>query len=424
MSNKHYAVVIDTTQYTGNFHREMAAYITGNVVDSYRGQAFARQASGQIKNKDWINKHSVEKMIRYDDISKYTYSDIFERPFSELPTTHLYTQFMNYYALIFFFDKEPPLQVVEELVERAQLFAENLKDIYENAREAHCLALTSSDFNSGYSQLKGNGKTLDIVDVRFFEVDTARKLFDVKKDAFIQVDHEYVFNRTEEQFMKEHKLKKANTPAEILTYNSNIKKLKKQEKLLVNAYLKRENDDYERKLNEVFFLLYKIDYFMNDGFTIDELNEYYKEFGSKIFDLKGKCFLTKNVYAIPYDGVQYAVKQEPTNYRIEKNVNDFKVIIENYHQKVKEVYNHLEIQGVKDIWVYIHINGSITATYGNSTGVLAIFELGQEKSIYDFMKPVKKNAVTNLVVVKKLQTKYFANHTIKDINLKYKEWFI
>lgn len=424
MSNKHYAVVIDTTQYTGNFHREMAAYITGNVVDCYRGHAFARQASGQVKSKGWINQHSVEKMIRYGDISRYTYSDMFERPFSELPTTHLYTQLMNYYALIFFFDQEPPLQVVEELVERAQLFAANLKGIYENAQEAHCLALTSSDFNGGYSQLKGNGKTLDIVDVRFFEVDTAHNLFDVKKDAFIQVEHEYVFNRTEEQFMKEHKLKKANTSAEIAVYTSNLKKINKQERLLVSAYLNREGDGYKRRLNEVFFLLYKIDYFMNDGLTIDELNDYYKEFGSKLFDLKGKCFLTKNVYAIPYDGVQYAVKQEPTNYRIEKNVNDVKTIIDNYHQKVKEVYTHLERQGVKDIWVYVHVNGSITATYGNNTGILAIFELGQEKSIYDFMKPVKKKSVPNLVVVKKIQTKYFANHTIKDINLKYKEWFM
>jgi len=424
MNNKHYAVVIDTTQYTGNFHREMAAYITGNIVDSYRGHAFARQASGHVKNKDWISQHSVEKMIRYDDISRYTYSDMFERPFSELPTTHLYTQLMNYYAIIFFFDQKPPLQVVEELVERAQSFATNLKNIYENAREAHCLALTSSDFNSGYSKLKGNGKTLDIVDVRFFEVDTARKLFDVKKDAFIQVEHEYVFNRTEDQFMKEHKLKKATTSAETAAYTSNIKKLKKQERELVTAYFNREGDDYKRRLNEVFFLLYKIDYFMNDGLTIDELNVHYKEFGTELFDLKGKCFLTKNVYALPYDGVQYAVKQEPANYLIEKNVNDFKAIIETYHQKVKDVYTHLENQDIKDIWCYIHINGSIEVTYGNSTGVLAIFELGQEKSSYDYMNPVKKNVIPNLVVVKKLQTKYFANHTIKDINLKSKQWFM
>lgn len=87
MSNKHYAVVIDTTQYTGNFHREMSAYVTGKVVDSYRGYAFAKQAHGKVKHQAWLDKHFVEKMVRYDDVTRFTYSDIFQRPYAEFQQT-------------------------------------------------------------------------------------------------------------------------------------------------------------------------------------------------------------------------------------------------------------------------------------------------------------------------------------------------
>jgi hypothetical protein len=424
MKEKHYALAIDTTQYTGNFHREMSAYVTGKVVDSYRGYAFAKQAHGKVKHQGWLDKHFVEKMVRYDDVTRFTYSDIFQRPYAELPTDFLYRCHTSYNSIVFFFDENPPLKVVNELVERAKEFAANLKSIYQAAGESHSMEKTSSAFTSYYSNLKDTSKTLDIVDVRFFEVPTSNKLFKEstsKSDPFIPMEHEFSFTRTEESFMKEHKLKKATTSDEVLAYTSNLKKLAKKERTLVSAYLSNAVDEYKGRLNEVMFLLYKIDYFLNDGLTMDELNIHYKEFGAKLVDLNGKCDLTKNMYALPYNGVQYAIKQEPKNHEIKEKLDKYEFVVNEHHKKIKEVVIHLESKGLKDIWVHNYVNGSIEAIFGNSTGVLAVLELGRVKSAYGFDRSVKIQKVLNLIVSKKIQEKYFTDHNIDNIRLKNKQ---
>lgn len=167
------------------------------------------------------------------------------------------------------------------------------------------------------------------------------------------------------------------------------------------------------------FLLYKVDYFIDDGLSIDELNEYYKSFDIQLQKIKGECELTKNMYAVPHDDVQYAIKQVLQNYKIEKNVKTYNYIIEKHHVKIKEICEHFNSRNVKDIWVYCDMNGSITATFGNKDGVLAMIELGEEDSIY---KKPKKLKVFNLIVSKKNQDNYFLGNEIKDINLKTKRF--
>lgn len=421
MSDKHYAVVIDTTQYAGNFHREMAAYMTGKPVDSYVGYEFARLANGKVKNKKWLNEHLIEKMDRYHDIPRCHYSDIFPRLHSELPTTHLYSIYSQYNGIIFFFDEMPPLVVIDELVERAIDFATNLHSIYKAAGKEYALTKQSFDFVSSYSNIRDTSKTLDIADVRFFEVSTASKLY-AEKDPYVAVTHpEFMFMRTEESFMLEHNLKKALTEEEIQHYKTKFKKLPKKDKELVNAYFNNEVDIYKLRVNETMFLLYKIDYFTDNGLSMSELNSYYHEFNKTLEPMKGVCEITKNMYAIPHGNVQYVVKQVPKNYKIEDVVKKHNFIVENHHEKIKEVYDYLKSQNLKDIWVYGYVNGSIEATFGNSSGILAILELGEEKGFYDYMKPVKKNKIQNLIVSKKLETKYFNNHNLKDVRLKNKQ---
>lgn len=414
MSYHHYAIVIDTTQYAGNFHREMAAYVIGRSVDAYCGHEFARLASGSIKNKAWINEHIVEKEVRYHDAPRSAYSDMFERRFAEFPTNYLYAMYSHYNSIIIFFDEKPPVNVVEEIVERSLGFAKNLKDIYEKTGNGHALTNQSNDFSSQYSLLKNNIKTLDIADIRFFEVSTARKLYD-EKNPYRQVAHEYQFIRTEESFMLEHKLKKAKTEKEINHYQKKLNKLTKQEKTLVLAYLNNEVEAYKLQVNETMFLLYKIDYFMDEGLSLNQLNDYYQKFGYSLQSLKGQSELTKNMYAIPYDNVQYVVKQLPQNHRIEKNVNDYNTVVQKHHKKIKEIYHYLKSKNAKDVWVYPHINGTITATFGNSSGVIAQIELGEEESPYRTVKDIK---TFKLFTKKKNLEKYFTDHTIKNINVK------
>ena len=418
MTEKHYAIVIDTTQYTGNFSREMSAYMTGRTVDGYRGHEFARLASGKIENKEWLNNHLIEKMATYEEISRCHYSHIFLRRYVELPTDYIYSFLERYNSIIFFFDEYPPIKVVEELVDRAKYFASNLNEVYENAGKSYSLTDQSFDFSSAYSLLKGTNKTLDVVDVRFFEVSKAIKLYE-EKDPYTPIKHEFVFIRSEESFMLEHKLKKASTEKEVQNYKDKIKGLNRKERNLVNSYFNDDINDYEVNINQIMFLLYKVDYFIDDGLSIDELNEYYKSFDIQLQKIKGECELTKNMYAVPHDDVQYAIKQVLQNYKIEKNVKTYNYIIEKHHAKIKEICEHFNSRNVKDIWVYCDMNGSITATFGNKDGVLAMIELGEEDSIY---KKTKKLKVFNLIVSKKNQDNYFLGNEIKDINLKTKRF--
>lgn len=414
MSDTHYGVVIDTTQSSGNFHREMSAYIIGQTVDSYSGHNFMSLIKGQVKNRKWFNDHLVKKTTRYDEIPKFHWSAIFKRPYVELPTTHMYADFEQYRSIIFYFDEKPPVHVVAEIFERATHFAKNLKDIYIAAGESHVFNDNSYSFSNHYSIIKDRKQTLDVVDIRFFEVSTASVLHKEKK-PFKQVDHEFEYIRSEESFMYEHKLRKAISDEEVLFYKNNIKNLTKKDISLVNAYFKGKVDKYKLKINEVMFLLYQVGYFVDDGLLINELNEHYKIFKKTLLPMKGECYLTKNMYAIPYDNVQYVVKQVPKNYEIEENIKKYKYIIKNHHKKIKEVYEHLKSLHIEDIWVYGHINGRVTATFGDSSGVIAYIELGLEESFY---RDSKVFNFFKIFVSKEMESKYFSNHTIKDVSLK------
>lgn len=414
MSSKHYGVVIDTTQYSGNFHREMSAYIIGQTVDSYRGHNFMRLVHGQVKNKKWFDNHLVRKTTVYDEIPKFHWSAIFKRPYVELPTTHIYADFEQYQSIIFYFDEKPPVNVVTEIFDRANYFAKNIKDIYLAAGESHVFNDNSYYFSNHYSIIKDRKQSLDIVDIRFFEVSTASILYREKK-PFKQVDHEFEYVRSEESFMCEHKLRKAISDEEVLNYKNNIKNLEKKYISLINAYFKNKIERYKLKINEVMFLLYQVGYFIDDGLSITELNEYYKNFGKTLIPVQGACSLTKNMYAISYDKVQYVVKQVPKNYEIEENIKKYKYIIKHHHKKIKEVYDYLKSQSIEDIWVYGHINGRITATFGDRNGVIAYIELGLEKSFY---RDTKVFNFFKIFVSKEMQDKYFINHTIKDVSLK------
>lgn len=50
-------LVIDTEQYSGNFEREMCAYITGQFGDCGVGREFAEQYSSEIKHLSWWEDH-------------------------------------------------------------------------------------------------------------------------------------------------------------------------------------------------------------------------------------------------------------------------------------------------------------------------------------------------------------------------------
>lgn len=54
-------LIIDTEQYSGNFEREMCAYITGQIGECGVGDNVAEKYSEKIKHLDWWEEHIVSE---------------------------------------------------------------------------------------------------------------------------------------------------------------------------------------------------------------------------------------------------------------------------------------------------------------------------------------------------------------------------
>ena len=76
--SKLFKLVVDTEQYSGNFEREMCAYITGQVGECGVGDNWVDNYASTIIHLDWWNNHIVN---RPDDSDSPCY-----RPVSIYPT--------------------------------------------------------------------------------------------------------------------------------------------------------------------------------------------------------------------------------------------------------------------------------------------------------------------------------------------------
>lgn len=147
-------VAIDTDQYSGNFEREMCAFVTGQIGECGVGKQFVDGAQEELSEiplntvdgesiktiHDWIDCHIAMEM---DDRRCERPASIWPTPGrvnngrgrhfneSELKKESCWagTHWPAYESVAIFFDEVPPKEVLDVIAARAKHFAENRPDL-------------------------------------------------------------------------------------------------------------------------------------------------------------------------------------------------------------------------------------------------------------------------------------------------------
>lgn len=117
--------VVDTDKYSGNFEREMCAYITGQVGECGVGEETAEEASETIRNLAWFEENIVQEADEYQC----------HRPASIWPNPQ--TDGTNrpcYESVAIFLEVLPPQDVLDEMVERAKSYCEQKGLVFKGYR--------------------------------------------------------------------------------------------------------------------------------------------------------------------------------------------------------------------------------------------------------------------------------------------------
>lgn len=143
----YYILVVDTEQYSGNFEREIGAYLTGQVGECGVGQEFVSKYSQEIKNLKWWEKNIYQKA---DEDGCY-------RPVEIYPTEGWLNNGMGtcfkktdqddkgypaYLSVAVFMNEKPTEEVIDEFIQRAKNFCINIKELSDNADFIYKTALT------------------------------------------------------------------------------------------------------------------------------------------------------------------------------------------------------------------------------------------------------------------------------------------
>lgn len=156
---------IDANEYSGNFEREMCAYVTGQIGECEVGRTLAAETRRQLSRPEtdkifeWIEEHIVQEA---DDSDSPCYRPcaIWPTPgrvnngsgqhFNEadLPIEKSWqnVHWPAYESVAIFFDDIPPDEVIEVMAERAKEFALKRPDWKSYRNESEKAPLTISAF--------------------------------------------------------------------------------------------------------------------------------------------------------------------------------------------------------------------------------------------------------------------------------------
>lgn len=126
---KKYSFIIDTNSYSGNFEREMCAFLTGQVGECGVGDEHAKEFKEQFPNEYAIFEDIIGS--ESDDNGCYRPCDITETP-------GRFTKHPAYESVLIHFCKKPPTEIIEFMERRALEFAETQTIDYNNN---HCKIL-------------------------------------------------------------------------------------------------------------------------------------------------------------------------------------------------------------------------------------------------------------------------------------------
>lgn len=130
----YYALVVDTEQYSGNFEREMCAYLTGQVGECGVGQEFVEKYSNDIENLDWWNKNIHQEP---DEHGCYRPVEIYQTEgwlnngmgqFFKITDTNT-KGYPAYLSVAVFMTEKPNEEVINEFIKRAKHFCSNIQEI-------------------------------------------------------------------------------------------------------------------------------------------------------------------------------------------------------------------------------------------------------------------------------------------------------
>jgi hypothetical protein len=106
-------IAIDTDDYSGNFEREMCAFITGVVGDCNVGLEQTLRAEEELGSTvhEWFQDHLVHEP---DDSDCCRPASIWQPP--------------QWHSVAIFVDVVPPKEIMDVIIERAKMFAEERPD--------------------------------------------------------------------------------------------------------------------------------------------------------------------------------------------------------------------------------------------------------------------------------------------------------
>ena len=136
------AVIVDTNSYSGNFERELYAFVTGFVGNYYPGGCEELAEEGDLVGKypavaEWINDFRAEFPSDDRDDLNEGYVKIWPTPgrYNDGQGKHFdiekdspKPQYPAYESVAMFFDEVPPVDVVRAIVEQVKLYSSIKRD--------------------------------------------------------------------------------------------------------------------------------------------------------------------------------------------------------------------------------------------------------------------------------------------------------
>lgn len=135
--SKEYKIIIDTEQYSGNFEREMCAYITGRYGECGVGYEIAKFYASQINHLEWFKENIVNQPDEDNGCNRPVsvsvtpgwFNNGYGRHIRE-GTPTIRTKHPAYLSVEIYTHTIPPKEVIEEIIERAKYFCLNRESIY------------------------------------------------------------------------------------------------------------------------------------------------------------------------------------------------------------------------------------------------------------------------------------------------------
>lgn len=139
--------VVDTDKYSGNFEREMCAFITGQVGECGVGDNIAEEEAPNIKNLQWFEDNVAQEADEYECLRPASiwptlgrFNDGYGGHHDDTPEVRASlgkygtAKHPAYESVAVFLEELPPQEVLTEMVERAKAYCEQTDIAYKGYR--------------------------------------------------------------------------------------------------------------------------------------------------------------------------------------------------------------------------------------------------------------------------------------------------